>query len=63
MRMLLLILLCDFLIAAALKTAQGSSTAALVITSSLIAPILPQLGIEGAIPLALVVIAIGAGIG
>lgn len=50
-----------FIIAAALKTAQGSSTAALVITSSLIAPLLPQLGITGAVPLALVVMAIGAG--
>lgn len=56
-----LFLIVPFLIAAALKTAQGSSTAALVITSSLIAPLLPQLGIEGAIPLALVVMAIGAG--
>lgn len=56
-----LFLLIPFLIAAALKTAQGSSTAALVITSSLIAPMLPGLGIEGAVPLALVVMAIGAG--
>lgn len=54
-------LLIPFLIAAALKTAQGSSTAALVITSSLIAPMLPAMGIEGALPLALVVMAIGAG--
>ncbi|RID86963.1 GntP family permease [Peribacillus asahii] len=56
-----LFLLIPFLIAAALKTAQGSSTAALVITSSLIAPMLPTLGIEGAVPLALVVMAVGAG--
>ncbi|WP_409304186.1 GntP family permease [Peribacillus sp. SCS-155] len=56
-----LFLLLPFLIAAALKTAQGSSTAALVITSSLIAPMLPTMGIEGAVPLALVVMAIGAG--
>lgn len=56
-----LFLLIPFLIAAALKTAQGSSTAALVITSSLIAPMLSTLGIEGATPLALVVMAIGAG--
>lgn len=56
-----LFLLVPFLIAAALKTAQGSSTAALVITSSLIAPLLPTLGIEGAVPLALVVMAVGAG--
>ncbi|MBO0586958.1 GntP family permease [Sporosarcina sp. E16_8] len=56
-----LFLLIPFIIAAALKTAQGSSTASLVITSTLIAPLLPSLGIEGAIPLALVVMAIGAG--
>jgi len=56
-----LFLLIPFLIAAALKTAQGSSTTALVITSSLIAPLLPTMGIEGAVPLALVVMAIGAG--
>jgi len=56
-----LFLLIPFIIAAALKTAQGSSTASLVITSTLIAPLLPSMGIEGAIPLALVVMAIGAG--
>jgi len=56
-----LFLLIPFIIAAALKSAQGSSTAALVITSSLVAPLLPQMGIEGAVPLALVVMAIGAG--
>lgn len=50
-----------FIIAAALKTAQGSSTAALVITSLLVAPLLPQLGITGAVPLSLVVMAIGSG--
>ncbi|UFT98664.1 GntP family permease [Radiobacillus kanasensis] len=50
-----------FLIAAALKTAQGSSTAALVITSTLIAPLLVEVGIEGAVPLALVVMSVGAG--
>lgn len=56
-----LFLLVPFIIAAALKTAQGSTTAALVITSTLVAPLLPVMGIEGAIPLALVVMAIGAG--
>ncbi|CDQ19137.1 predicted D-glycerate permease [Halobacillus karajensis] len=50
-----------FIIAAALKSAQGSSTAAIVITSTLIAPLLPQIGIEGAVPLSLVVMAVGAG--
>ncbi|CAG9621141.1 GntP family permease [Sutcliffiella rhizosphaerae] len=56
-----LFLLVPFLIAAALKTAQGSTTTSMVITSALFAPLLPQLGIEGAIPLALVVMSIGAG--
>ena len=55
------LLVIPFIIAAALKTAQGSSTAALVVTSTLVAPLLPQMGIEGALPLALVVMAIGAG--
>ena len=54
-------LLIPFFIAAALKSAQGSSTAALVITSSLVAPLLPAMGIEGAVPLALVIMAVGAG--
>ncbi|MEB7454265.1 GntP family permease [Lysinibacillus sphaericus] len=56
-----LFLLVPFIVAAALKTAQGSSTTALVITSTLVAPMLVTLGIEGAVPLALVVMAIGAG--
>ncbi|SIS42517.1 GntP family permease [Salimicrobium flavidum] len=50
-----------FIIAAGLKSAQGSSTAAIVITSTLIAPLLDQVGIEGAVPLSLVVMAVGAG--
>ena len=56
-----LFLLVPFLISAALKTAQGSSTTALVITSTLVYPLVVSLGIEGAVPLALVVMAIGAG--
>jgi GntP family gluconate:H+ symporter len=55
------ILLLPFFVAAALKTAQGSSTAAMVITSALVAPLLAQAGIVSAVPLALVVMAIGAG--
>ncbi|GAA4428590.1 GntP family permease [Pontibacter saemangeumensis] len=55
------ILLLPFFVAAALKTAQGSSTAAMVITSALVAPMLAQAGIVTAVPLALVVMAIGAG--
>ena len=50
-----------FIIAAALKTAQGSSTVALITTSSLIAPLMPSLGFESGIAKALVVLAIGAG--
>ncbi|WP_377887538.1 GntP family permease [Alkalihalobacillus sp. R86527] len=55
------VLVIPFIIAAALKSAQGSSTAAIVVTSTLIAPLLPEMGIDGAIPLALVVMAVGAG--
>jgi GntP family gluconate:H+ symporter len=55
------ILLMPFVVAAALKTAQGSTTAAMVITSALVAPMLAQAGIVSAVPLALVVMAIGAG--
>lgn len=56
-----LFLIVPFLIAAALKTAQGSSTTALVITSTLVAPLVLELGITGGVALALVVMAIGAG--
>lgn len=52
-----LFLLVPFIIAAALKTAQGSTTTALVVTSTLIAPLLSTLGIEGAIPVALIAMA------
>ncbi|MFQ5638155.1 MAG: GntP family permease [bacterium] len=54
-------LLIAFFIAAALKTSQGSSTAALVITSSLLAPLLPVLNMNTPTELALVVMAIGGG--
>lgn len=59
-------LLVLFAIAALLKTAQGSSTAALIITSTLAQPLLPALGLDGtlgAIPMGQVmaVLAIGAG--
>jgi len=46
-----------FIIAAALKTAQGSSTVAIVTTSSILAPMMATLGLDPA----LTVIAIGAG--
>jgi gluconate:H+ symporter, GntP family len=54
-------LLLPFLVAAGLKTAQGSSTAALVVTSSLMAPLLVGMGLDAPIQVALVIMAIGAG--
>lgn len=48
-------------IAALLKTAQGSSTSALVITSSLLAPFLAEAGFTSGLDMALVVMALGAG--
>lgn len=50
-----------FLLAAGLKTAQGSSTASLIITSSIIAPLLAGLNLEHAGAKALLVLCIGAG--
>ncbi|MEO3976618.1 GntP family permease [Streptomyces sp. CAU 1734] len=59
-------LLVLFGLAALLKTAQGSTTAALIITSTLAQPLLPALGLDGmlgGIPIGqvLAVLAIGAG--
>ena len=50
-----------FVLAAALKTAQGSSTVALVTTASIIMPMMSSLGFDSEIQKALVVVAIGAG--
>ena len=50
-----------FLVAAALKTAQGSSTVALITTASIMAPLLPSLGLDDEMSRALAVVAIGAG--
>lgn len=50
-----------FIIAAAIKTAQGSSTVALITTSAILAPLLPSLGFDSGMAKALVTIAIGAG--
>lgn len=55
------LLIIAFLIAAALKISQGSSTAALVITSSMLAPFLISANIVSPIELSLVVMAIGGG--
>jgi len=54
-------LLLPFLLAAAIKTAQGSSTVAIVTTASIVAPLLDSLGIDSAQLRALTVVAIGGG--
>lgn len=54
-------LLVPFIISACIKTAQGSGTTALVVTSSLVAPLLPSLGLAGTMGTVLTVMAIGAG--
>ena len=50
-----------FILAAALKTAQGSSTVAIITTAGIIAPLLGTLGLETTTAKALAVVAIGAG--
>ncbi|WP_434223487.1 GntP family permease [Fervidobacterium gondwanense] len=50
-----------FIISAAIKTAQGSSTVALITTSALLAPLMEPLGLVSPIAKALTVVAIGAG--
>jgi len=50
-----------FLISAMLKTAQGSSTVALITTPAIVGPMLPALGLTSPVALALTVLAIGAG--
>jgi len=50
-----------FVIAAILKSAQGSSTVAIITTAAIMAPILESFGLESALGRALTVLAIGAG--
>jgi gluconate:H+ symporter, GntP family len=54
-------LLLPFMLAAALKTAQGSSTVSVITTSSLMVPILPQLGLDSSMGIVFTVLAMGAG--
>lgn len=54
-------LLIAFAIAAILKTAQGSSTVAIITTSAIIAPLLETFGLLGITDKALAVLAVGAG--
>ncbi|UCD49105.1 MAG: GntP family permease [Phycisphaerales bacterium] len=50
-----------FLLAAAIKTAQGSSTVAIITTAGIVAPMLEPLGLAAPTGRALAVVAIGAG--
>ncbi len=50
-----------FIIAAVLKSAQGSSTVAIITTAALVAPLLASMGLATPVAKALVVLAIGAG--
>jgi len=50
-----------FIIAAALKTAQGSSTVAIITTASLVTPLLPSIGLASGLDPVLVTLIIGAG--
>lgn len=50
-----------FVVAAALKSAQGSSTVAMVAGSALVAPLLPQVGLDSEMGRVLTVMAVGAG--
>lgn len=50
-----------FLIAAVIKTAQGSSTVAMITTAGIVAPLLPSIGLDSETARAFTVIAIGAG--
>ena len=50
-----------FILAAILKTAQGSSTVAIITSATIIAPLMNALGLESEMSRALAVLAIGAG--
>ena len=50
-----------FVIAAVLKSAQGSSTVAIITTAALVSPLLEPMGLSSEVGKALVVLAIGAG--
>jgi gluconate:H+ symporter, GntP family len=54
-------LLLPFLMALSLKTAQGSSTVAIITTASVIAPLLPSLGLDTDLMKVLTVLSIGSG--
>jgi len=57
----LIFLLVGFVIAAILKTAQGSTTSSMIITSSLLAPLATSSGFNSPTELAILILAIGGG--
>jgi GntP family gluconate:H+ symporter len=50
-----------FLLAAAIKSAQGSSTVAIITAASIMMPMMESLGFSGELQKAMVVLSIGAG--
>ena len=54
-------ILLPFVLAAVLKSAQGSSTVSIITTAAIVAPLLQSLGLDSEISKALTVLAIGAG--
>lgn len=54
-------ILLPFVLSAVLKSAQGSSTVAIITTAAIVAPLLESLGLDSEISKALTVLAIGAG--
>jgi GntP family gluconate:H+ symporter len=54
-------LVVPFLIAAVMKTAQGSSTVAMITTASFVAPMVPMLGLDSEWGRLLVMLSMGAG--
>jgi len=57
----ILFLVIGFVVAAVLKTAQGSTTSSIIITSSLLAPLASSAGFSSPIHLSILIVAIGGG--
>ena len=57
----IIFLMIAFVIAAILKTAQGSTTSSMIITSSLLAPLAAAAGFVNAVDLSILILAIGGG--
>ena len=55
------LLLIAFMIAAFFKTAQGSTTSSMVLTTSILAPLLGTLGFVTPVQITLIVMAVGSG--